>query len=695
MQRGLALASFLLATTAAAQDNYRYAYLSHAEGEVSLQRASESEPESGALNVPLLPGDRVWTHAGARAEIRIGAGLVVHLSERAKLDLVANEADTILRLWSGSAILRISEPPGELRLDTAAGSVRPTREGSFRVDVESDDAVTLEVERGSAELASSLGTVLVQSGETSFATPSSAPSIPAQFNTASLDEFDRWSDGRDARRSRTEEIVVRSLPHQVRSYTYDLADYGDWYQEPDYGYVWYPQVDVGWSPYTYGRWGYTRWGHTWISSEPWGWAPYHYGRWGFGHRGWYWIPGATWGPAWVSFAIGPTWVGWSPLGYYNNPVFAFNTYYGGFGYGYGYGHGYGRGYHHRGGWNVCSRDDFRSGYVTRAGYRRLEPESLRTSASGARIVNEISSLDRDLNPRTARAREGASVGPGTRSRSDEALRAFRERAASPSPRRLDDIAREASPRSERPSEVSDIIRRGREIQNGPVARETPARERRGAPEPSRAGGFREAREARGESPRARTVPDGVDIQERQRTSPTGPTRGTRIERSEAPRAQPSRERFERARDRAMPILTPPARSERTEARPTNPRTTRGEPRGPGEVSRPSGMGSRMRAPETNAGSRGGVERPSMNTPRPSRNARPEMPSMRTPSQRQMSGGGGGRSSGERSSSMGARSTPRSNVGGGGGSARGRGSQSTGGNPGGGPRGGARSRSNQN
>src|SRR3989304_3124487 len=48
------------------------------------------------------------------------------------------------------------------------------------------------------------------------------------------------------------------------------------------------------------------------------------------------------------------------------------------GYGGGY---YGRGgyNHHRGGWNVCSRDDFRAGVVPRAGYRRLEPESLRAS----------------------------------------------------------------------------------------------------------------------------------------------------------------------------------------------------------------------------------------------------------------------------------------------------------------------------
>src|SRR3972149_6256695 len=97
MQRGLALTSFLLATTLHAQDEtYPYAYLSHVEGEVSLQRASEPEPESGSLNVPLPPGARIWTRAGSRAEIRFGSGLVVHLSEGAKLDFVATDSDTIL-----------------------------------------------------------------------------------------------------------------------------------------------------------------------------------------------------------------------------------------------------------------------------------------------------------------------------------------------------------------------------------------------------------------------------------------------------------------------------------------------------------------------------------------------------------------------------------------------------------------------
>jgi hypothetical protein len=464
--------------------------------------------------------------------------------------------------------------------------------------------------------------------------------------------------------------VVRSLPYQVQSYAYDLAGHGDWYPEQDYGYVWYPRVEVGWAPYTYGRWGYTHYGHTWISNEPWGWAPYHYGRWGFGHRGWYWIPGATWGPAWVSFAIGPTWVGWSPLGYHNQPVFVFNSYFGGYG---GYGGGYyprGGYNHHRGGWNVCSRDDFRSGVVTPAGYRRLEPDSVRASIESVRFVDAVSSLDRDLNPRTAHVRPSASAlrtsadppklgeagsivggesrpSPASR-RSEDALRGFRERAATSSPRVMDDTARTASRRGERPSEISDIVRRAREIQSASEGRERPVRDRVESPRRDAASGSIEGARSRF-AERSRATESEA--------SPPPPARSIQSER---------RERFERARERVMPILhsreTPSTRASRA-----------------GAGSRETGTRAPvMRAPETRSEPRNRAERAEPRT------ARPTMPSREAPS-REMSGGG--RSFRERSSSV----VAPSSGGRGGGEARGsqssRASQPS-------QRGSARPRSNQ-
>jgi hypothetical protein len=141
-----------------------------------------------------------------------------------------------------------------------------------------------------------------------------------------LDDWDRWSDSRDA------VITQATSPRYVGDGIYgaeDLDNYGNWETVPEYGPVWRPTVAADWTPYYYGRWAWQDWyGWTWISSDPWGWAPYHYGRWfRDDHFGWCWYPGLRtgrhyWSPALVGFigfgggggiGFGFGNVGWVPL----------------------------------------------------------------------------------------------------------------------------------------------------------------------------------------------------------------------------------------------------------------------------------------------------------------------------------------------------------------------------------------------
>jgi hypothetical protein len=94
-----------------------------------------------------------------------------------------------------------------------------------------------------------------------------------------------------------------------------LSPYGMWVDHPEYGYVWIPDREPGFSPYaTGGYWVYTEDGWTWVSDYPWGWAPFHYGRWDNDPRyGWFWVPGDEWGPAWVSWRRSPGYYGWAPM----------------------------------------------------------------------------------------------------------------------------------------------------------------------------------------------------------------------------------------------------------------------------------------------------------------------------------------------------------------------------------------------
>ena len=118
-------------------------------------------------------------------------------------------------------------------------------------------------------------------------------------------------------------IIIGSQRSQAQDVTvsyqtfYDnLAPYGQWVNDPQYGNVWIPNENGDFRPYgSNGHWVMTEFGNTWVSDDPWGWACYHYGRWTYDpYYGWVWMPGYEWAPAWVSWRFGGGYSGWAPLG---------------------------------------------------------------------------------------------------------------------------------------------------------------------------------------------------------------------------------------------------------------------------------------------------------------------------------------------------------------------------------------------
>src|SRR3569623_2138630 len=96
---------------------------------------------------------------------------------------------------------------------------------------------------------------------------------------------------------------------------FDKLQQGHWVRHPQYKYVWCPEVDRTWSPYTNGHWVYLEnRGWYFASDEPFAWAVYHYGRWlQDADLGWCWVPGNVWAPAWVSWRRSSDYVGRAPL----------------------------------------------------------------------------------------------------------------------------------------------------------------------------------------------------------------------------------------------------------------------------------------------------------------------------------------------------------------------------------------------
>jgi hypothetical protein len=129
--------------------------------------------------------------------------------------------------------------------------------------------------------------------------------------------YGQGSYGQDTYRQTDARASMRSPGGQISvSYFYEsLSPYGEWFQEPSYGWCWTPyDVSADWRPYSDGHWEYSDYGWSWASNEPWGWASYHYGRWFFDDSyGWVWVPGTEWAPAWVAWRYGEDYVGWAPL----------------------------------------------------------------------------------------------------------------------------------------------------------------------------------------------------------------------------------------------------------------------------------------------------------------------------------------------------------------------------------------------
>jgi hypothetical protein len=301
------------------------AYVSVVDGGATLER--DGRVESSPLNMPLLAGDRLKTTDG-RVEIRFADGGRLQLDSRTSLDMLSDE---LVRLGDGRIRLSVQRAQQvNYRVDSAVGSVRVLQSGEYRLAIlHTAQEVQLEfaVVRGAGEIFTDLGTTAVRAGERAYSSAGLAPSYAYTYNSAALDEFDRWAEMQTGTVYAASSESSQYLPADMSGYASTFDQYGDWRYEQTYGQVWYPRVAAGWRPYYYGRWSpYPGYGWTWIAGDPFGYPTHHYGRWGISAGGWFWIPSRAWGPAYVSWGYAPSYVSWCPLGWNNVAVFSLGYY---------------------------------------------------------------------------------------------------------------------------------------------------------------------------------------------------------------------------------------------------------------------------------------------------------------------------------------------------------------------------------
>ncbi|HEV2055498.1 MAG TPA: DUF6600 domain-containing protein [Methylomirabilota bacterium] len=309
------------------------ARVSYLNGEVSFWRPGGQEWTPAKVNMPLAPGDLLYTGQGGNVEIQVGQRAFLRASEGTHVGLDNQEPDFVqFRVTAGHAALDLRELTAAqtVELDTPHGAFTVERTGYYHVEV-SQESTAFDTHRGGSATVTPAGGAAtpVAANQQVVITGTDSPRVEMAAAPA-LSAWDRWNY------QRTDYLLQPASTRYVSPAVYGgeaLNQYGSWRPVETYGSVWVPAgVSPDWVPYSTGRWIWDpRFGWTWLDDAPWGWAPYHYGRWVFLGNYWAWAPGPVvvrpaYAPALVVFlgGGGAVTVGrplyWAPLGW-GEPVF--------------------------------------------------------------------------------------------------------------------------------------------------------------------------------------------------------------------------------------------------------------------------------------------------------------------------------------------------------------------------------------
>jgi hypothetical protein len=246
----------------------RVGRISFLEGDVSFLRAGVNEWVSAAENLPLFTGDQVYTGRGARAEIQLGRGNYVRLSENTALTISElSHSQAQVEITEGVALIRLERfgtAFSRFEVDTPNAAMMLEQDGFYRVNVQSEDESEIIVRRGSMDVTTADGSFMVRTGNRLFVNTGASGRLEIVADTT-FDNWDQWSQDRDtavdsvissdsSSSSLSSFVSVAESTFNCFYGASELASYGHWINDNSYGSCWVPRVSAGWAPYRHGQW---------------------------------------------------------------------------------------------------------------------------------------------------------------------------------------------------------------------------------------------------------------------------------------------------------------------------------------------------------------------------------------------------------------------------------------------------------
>jgi hypothetical protein len=300
--------------------------LGFVSGQVSVQPAGTDDWGQAYPNLPVGPGDRIFTDADGRAELQVGQ-TYVRIGPNTDITLQRDDPQGIAfeLVQGGIHVHSYGVWPGQaMQVGTPNANITAFSSSELRIDTAPDQSSTIFTSFGPETLIGNSASGFqehLENGQ-SLEIAGTNPVYP-QWLAPAPDDLDGWSMQRD--RVIASSVSFRYVSPYIPG-AVELDASGDWTPGTPYGAVWFPRnLPGGWAPYHNGHWvNRAPWGWTWVEDESWGYAPFHYGRWVTVGGRWGWVPGPPaarpiYAPALVVFAggiqVGGVGVSvWFPLG---------------------------------------------------------------------------------------------------------------------------------------------------------------------------------------------------------------------------------------------------------------------------------------------------------------------------------------------------------------------------------------------
>ena len=190
-----------------------------ADGDVTVQRGGSDTPTDARGGRPLVASDVIATGRASRTEVQIGPANFVRLdADSAVRILELGNRSYRFEVLSGTATYsQMRGGEADTAIEARHLSVRPLKEGVYRVAVRQAAQIDVTVRKGSAEVFTPRGSQMLKKGRRMIVRGDEQNAELRVVKADSKDAFDKWTNRRDK--------LLRQPQYRAGVWPY----FGSWY----------------------------------------------------------------------------------------------------------------------------------------------------------------------------------------------------------------------------------------------------------------------------------------------------------------------------------------------------------------------------------------------------------------------------------------------------------------------------------